>query len=109
MVPLVHPKAAPKSTQSLHCRCNSALPIKAIKSQTQTVAQDHQQKRSWGMSCGLSQIEFGPTRKENEDEGQCSENIDDALEGRGPYPVQDRTKRHANQQQYDRSGTRVKA
>src|ERR1035441_4077848 len=30
MVPLVHPKAAPRSTQSLHWRCSSALPIKAI-------------------------------------------------------------------------------
>src|SRR5664280_1566577 len=71
------------------------------QSQAQAIAEDHQQQGSGSVAGGLSQPEFGSACKKNEDERQRSENIDGALEGGGPDPVQNGTKGHANQQQHN--------
>ena len=64
----------------------------------------HQQHAGGKISQCLAEPEFESSFEEDQDESQHSENVNGAFESVWMDPAQDRTKRHADQQQHNDVG-----
>ncbi len=79
IVPLVQPRAAPSSRQSLHRRCSRCPAHQSNQCKAQPKTQQHQNQAGGEISQRLAKPEFQSALEKNQHQGQGSENTDGAL------------------------------